>query len=196
MRGIKHQLNEGWQDYLRAHYADTKNAELLVAVGLPKNSYRTLRRLASELGLRKSEAFMTACQRHAAKCAGDALRGVGNAGKRNLLLSVPHRFKPGVTNMERLGAEGERRRAEKSAASRRETVRKERIRIKWGLEQRTRMVLVRQSRQVTTLRNGLKRRGYVVPKRGSKIIYYNNNTRRSALMEIHALELGLTILAS
>lgn len=187
-------MPDGWEDYLRAHYAETKNEALLAELGMPPNAYRTMRRLASSLGLKKSAAFMAACQREGVSKARDVLRGVGNAGRKNLELGARYRYKPGETCVQRLGEEGERRRLAKSHATRNETIRKERMRIRWGLEQRTRMKLVSEDRRATTLRHNLKVHGYEIPCRGSKTIYYTNHTRRSALMETHAAKLGLTIL--
>lgn len=86
------------------------------------------------------------------------------------------------TSLHRLGKRREKKRVEKAVATRNATIRDERMRIRWGLEQRTRMKLNPQPRAALCQRYYLRRLGYHID-RGSMICRYDQNTRRSLAME-------------
>lgn len=196
MRGVKTIVTAADELWLVEHYADTKNADILKHLGWSPCAWRTLRRAAHRLGLKKSAAFMRRCQAHTTECARIANQGEGNAGKVNLLkYGRVHQFRKGENNTMRNGEDNERRRLAKMRETRNATIRRERVRINWGLEQRTRLKLVREPRERTLLRHNFKARGYDVPCRGTMTIGYDGQTRRSAVMERHARELGLEIIA-
>lgn len=191
MRGIKRQITDAQRRWLTQHFACTANAECLAALGWPANAWRTLRRIAADMGLEKSREFMAGAQANAARQAAIANRGEGNEGKRNLLVyGAAHRFQKGVTSAERLGEERNRERLRKAHATRNATIRSERMRIKWGLPQRTNLKLTGSAKH-RNLRHSLKKRGYIVA-RGAHDIYYNGDTRRSTLVESHAAANGFT----
>lgn len=192
MRGKQTQWQQWQLDYLIANFADTKNEELTAHIGV---SLRTMHRMASALGLRKSPEFMVRCHAATVAAAAAANRETGgNAGKINLLRNC-HRFwfRKGETLRDRIGEERERESRRKSREKRNETIRKERMRINWGLEQRTRMKLVCEPTERTSYRNRLKKRGYIVPAHGSRVVYYTDETQRSALVERRATSHGLII---
>ena len=190
MKGKKTIFTSEQERWMREHYAITMNRECANHLG---TSMRTMIRYARELGLEKDPDFVRELWRDNCKLMADANRGEGNRGKINLLkYGVPFRFKPGTTNVQRLGVEGGRKRLAKAHARRNETIRKERLRINWGLPQRTKMRLVK-NRKATQTRYSLKRMGYVVPGRGSKTVYYTGNTRRSSRTETLAAYRGITI---
>lgn len=194
MRGKQTQWQQWQLDYLVANFADTKNDDLTAHIGV---SLRTMHRMASALGLRKSPEFMAACHAATVAAAAAANRETGgNAGKINLLNNC-HRFwfRKGETLRDRIGEERERESRRKSREKRNETIRKERMRINWGLEQRTRMKLVSEPQARTMYRATLKRRGYVIPERGACVVYYTTASRRSALVERRAADNGITIKA-
>lgn len=72
-------------------------------------------------------------------------------------------------------------------------IHKERMRIRWGFDQKTRMRLVREPRERTTLRHSLKQKGYIVPHRGATTVFYDSNTRRNSLVEERAAKRGFII---
>jgi len=184
-------LNAEQQAWLCANFATTLNKDVAAHLGV---SLRTAIRLARSLGLEKDPAWLHGVfmERQAMMAASN--RGDGNAGKANLLkYGAAHRFKPGITSRERLGDERERRRIEKSAATRRETIRKERMRINWGLEQETKLK-IGHCKPKTALRYNLKRRGYIIPGRGANIAFFTSTTNRSETMEQHARERGITVM--
>lgn len=194
MKGTKHIITPAQEAWLIEHYSDTKNADILEHLGWDANQGRSLRRIAALLGLQKSRDFMHQAQTNAMEHARIANQGEGNAGAKNLLLyGVAHRFKKGENNIQRIDAEREAARLKKSHDSRCETIRKERIRINWGFEQKTKMKFTREGAARTSVRHALKKRGYIVPHRGARTIYYDSQTRRSLQVEARATKRGFTI---
>lgn len=191
MQGIKITFTEAQVAWLVANFADTKNDELCERLGCGGS---TLHRWARKLGLTKSRDYMANCNRASLEACWEHNKIFGNDGKRNLIVhGVKYRFKKGTTNVDRLGVEAEKRRMQKSVISRNETIRRERMRINWGLPQRTRLKLTSNKSQIST-RHALKQRGYIVS-RGAKVIYYDGSTQRSAIVERNARKKGLTILS-
>ena len=177
------------------NFADTKNAELAARLGCGES---TVHRLARQLGLTKSREYMVRCNRNSLEACWLANKGEGNHGKNNLIIyGARYRFKKGERPIDRIGAEGEARRLEKVRAKRNELIRRERLRIKWGLPQLTKIKLVLDEKagQLQRMsRYALKQKGYIVT-RGAKVIYYDGSTQRSAIVERNARKKGLTILS-
>lgn len=191
MKGKKTELTDEQRLWLKVHFADTSNAECAEYCGC---NWRTVVRMARSMGLTKSREFMQQAQTKAAQAARIMNQGEGNKGKVNLLkYGAAHRFCKGVTSRQRLGDEKEKERIRKSHETRNKTIASERVRIKWGFEQKTRLRLVRQPKQWISYRNTMKRRGYIAS-RGSREIYYNEKTDRSAAVESNATKAGLIIL--
>ncbi|MBP3245572.1 MAG: hypothetical protein J6M59_10795 [Bacteroidaceae bacterium] len=85
----------------------------------------------------------------------------------------------------------------KAQETRRQTVKRERRRLIFGLEQRTKMKLHingfdERQRRKTSHRYLFKKRGYIV-ERGGNVMYWDENTSRSTQMEANAPLYGLTI---
>lgn len=189
MRGVKVRFTVEQELWLEAHFPTVSNAECARHCGC---GWRTIVRKARAMGLVKSCEFMEQSWRSGV----DAMRmnsGEGNKGLENLLkYGAKHRFKKGVTPLQRLGPEREAERVRKAQESRNKTIKSERVRINWGFEQKTKLRLVRQPQQWVNYRFTMKRRGYIVS-RGSREIYYNDNTNRSAAVEKNAQAAGLII---
>ena len=78
----------------------------------------------------------------------------------------------------------------KISASMKARYRSERLRIKWGLPQKTCMrVAFRRVNQANYKRYILRSKGYVI-ERGSKIVYITPDTTRSARVERNAQAIG------
>lgn len=109
-------------------YRNTKNDEIMLKLDI---SFGTLHRTARALGLTKTKRFMRRCQRDTAAKARDSHIVNGTYPPKGYIIpgSERYRFKAGETPLQRLGARKERRRVEKSAESRRQTLREERARI-------------------------------------------------------------------
>lgn len=192
MKGKKVELTTQQEQWLVNNFADTSNAECAEYCGC---NWRTVVRKARELGLAKSREFMVAASLRGVETMRMMNKGEGNKGKANLLKhGVKYRFKKGETPLQRLGEERERERVRKVHEKRNETIRRDRVRINWGFEQKTKMRLVRQPRQWRSYRYTMGKRGYIV-ERGSRVICYDENTNRSAYVEKNAQQAGLIIKA-
>lgn len=176
--------------WLVRHFKHTKNDEIRSRLGL---SHSTLHRFARELGLTKSRQFMKKCQTATTQAAWVANRRKGWPPKGYIIpRSRECGFQKGVTSLERLGSKREAERIRKAAESRRATVRKERLRIRWGLEKKTKLKLVTNKTKIY-YRYALKKRGYDIT-RGSSVAYVSPETRRSLKVEVNARKYGIQII--
>lgn len=171
------------------NFDHTKNQELADRLG---TSYRTVTRMARELGLWKSKEFVAAMQRNASEHGARANRLMGgNAGAVNLLkYGKATRFKPGTTQRDRMSEDAYAAMLVKRGAARKELFRKERRRVIFGLEQQTNLRVVQCPKEKVLLRNSLRKRGYEIP-RASNEATVTNETRRSIRMEARAEKMGI-----
>lgn len=138
------QLSDQELDWLIKKFGTTENWELADTLGISES---TLHRLARRFGLKKGRAFMRQAQQEAAKAAKyfRDVNGLNEAQKgvysENLQKGKAYQFQPGTNNRQRNGAVNERNRIISSAITRRETIRRERMRIKAGLPQQTKLKL-------------------------------------------------------
>lgn len=183
-------LTDEQQQWLRDHFATTLNKDLAAHFGC---SQETVHRWARAMGLKKDPEWFRTILLERCRMMAAVNRGPGNHGKKNLLIyGQPHRFRKGQTNRERYGEENERRRIQRAAATRRETIRKERMRIRWGLPQETKLRVI-SNRKATEARYALKRRGYIIPGRGSMEAYWDENTTRSTVVENNVAKVGIKV---
>lgn len=183
-------LTDEQQQWLRDNYATTLNKDCAAHLGISESS---VHRWARQLGLTKDPDWFHALVIDRCHMMARLNRGPGNHGKKNLLIyGQPHRFRKGQTNIQRHGEEKERQRIAKAAATRRETIRKERQRIRWGLPQETKLRVI-SNRKATEARYALKRRGYIIPGRGSMEAYWDENTTRSTVVENNAAKVGIKV---
>lgn len=175
----KIELTERQQAWLTKHFKHTKNDECAIRLGI---SPRSVVRIARSLGLNKTPQFIAKCQANAAEAAKRSHLLNGTYPPKGFIIprSEEFRFKEG--EKKRWDAKKEALRVQKSAESRRETLRKERIRVKWGLEQKTFLRVLKQSKRHIYLRWYLKRRGYIIDEEAG-IAYYTDETRRGKMIE-------------
>ena len=185
MRPYKYELTPEQEKWMIAHFKHTKNEEIARRFGW---SQSTMHRFARRLGLKKSKQFMHACQRETTRKAMESHLKNGTYPPKGYIIprSEENRFKKGETNRQRLGKRGERKRIEKAAATRRQTVKEERARVLFGLPQKTKLKIVRRPHYVCCQRYYLRKLGYVIP-RGSFIVYYGPETERSEKYETRTL---------
>lgn len=189
-RTTKITFTDEQRDWLIEHFPTTLNKDCAGYLGV---SMRTMIRFARELGLEKDPAWLHGVFMERCSMMAEANRGEGNHGTANLLkYGKAYRFKKGVSPRQRLGDEREKERIAKSVASLRETRRKERMRVNWGLEQQTKLK-IGHNKKKTVMRHSLKKRGYIIPFRGASVAYYTDNTDRSHIVEQHAKEIGIEI---
>lgn len=200
-------LTEREIQWIIRHYQHTKNDDIMDKFGIGE-SY--LHRIARKYGLRKSRQQMKKTQSNATAAAHEVCRRFGiysetaermkkkmremyERGER-----IPGSFAPGETNIERFGAKRNRERIEKSRQKRIETIRRDRIRLHWGLPQKTKMHLTydgynEHHRKKTMHRYLFRKYNYIV-ERGSNEIYYDEETDRHPKMEANAHKYGLKVM--
>lgn len=180
------------RQWLIDNYPTTLNRDLAAHLGISESSVHRWARL---LGVKKDPDWFHGLVLERCALMARLNRGEGNNGKNNLaILGEKTRFRKGQTNRERYGEENERRRIQRATESRRETVRKERMRVRWGLPQETKLRVIR-NRPATELRYTLKRHGYIIPHRGATTVYYDASTNRRDVLEQHAAALNIQVLS-
>lgn len=182
-------LAQEQREWFVANFDHTKNQELADHLG---TSPRSVTRIARELGLWKTKEFVAAMQRNASEHAARANRLMGgNAGMSNLLkYGRAYQFKPGESNKDRMDEEALREMRRKIGASRKETFRKERRRVIFGLEQKTNLRVVQCPREKVMLRMNLRKHGYEIARASNEAIV-TPDTRRSIKMEARAEKMGI-----
>lgn len=177
-------------EWLKENFCHTKNQKLADELG---TSSRSVTRMARTLGLWKTSEFVAAMQQNAADHAARANRANGgNAGTKNLLLyGKAYRFKAGESNKDRMSKEAFKEMHRKIGESRKETFRKEKRRVLFGLEQKTGLRVVQAPKTKISLRNGLRKKGYEIA-RASNVALITAATHRSEVMERRAISMGIT----
>jgi len=177
-------------EWLKENFCHTKNQELADKLG---TSPRSVTRMARALGLWKTSEFVAAMQQNAADHAARANRANGgNAGTKNLLLyGKAYRFKAGESNKDRMSKEAFKEMHRKIGESRKETFRKEKRRVLFGLEQKAGLRVVQAPKAKINLRNGLRKKGYEIA-RASNEAFITTATHRSEMMEHRAISMGIT----
>lgn len=183
-------LTQEQLEWLKENFGSTKNQELANELG---TSPRSITRMARELGLWKTKEFISAMQRNASEHGARVNRANGgNAGTKNLLVyGKAYRFKAGESNRDRMSEEAFKEMNRRIGESRKETFRKEKRRVLFGLEQKTGLRVVQCQKEKISLRNNLRKHGYEIARTSNEAIV-SDNTRRSAIMETRAIQMGIT----
>lgn len=191
------------------HYQHTKNNDILEKFGIGES---TLHRVARKHGLKKSRQFMKKMQAEITEKARQTCEAFGlydelAERKRAEMQAykergeeIPYGFRKGVSSIERLGRKKFEETMRKAQETRRQTIKSERRRLVFGMEQRTKMKLHiggfdERQRKKTCHRHLFRKHGYIV-ERGGNTIYYDEQTRRSKQMEANAPMYGLKIMAA
>jgi hypothetical protein len=181
MQGVKTVLDEKKLDYLIRHFKDTDNEYLAMKLGI---SETVLHRYARQFGLKKTKAHMRQMQREAAAAAkaSNIAHGTYPPKGYHIPRSEEFYFQKGVPSRQRWGKVKERKRLEKSAAARKAIMENERMRVRMGLPQLTKMKVTQQPRQQILDRCYLKRRGYVLDE-DTLTAYWTPTTKRAVRLE-------------
>lgn len=191
------------------HYKHTKNADIMQRLGIGES---TLHRLARKHGLKKSRQHMRKAQAEASAAAREVCvrYGIYEETRQRMTVKmqemyargeyIPGSFMPGVTNEQRLGPKRNRERIEKARSTRNESIRKDRVRIHFGLPQKLKLKLnyngyTEAHRKKTIHRNLFRKHNYIV-ERGSDEVYYDELTDRRPNMEANAHKYGLTVMSA
>ena len=165
--------------WLCRHFRNTKNAKLAAKLGISESG---LHRLARRYGLKKTPQFMRKTQAATTAAAKASHLKNGTYPPKGYIIPRSEEFRFGMPRAYKETPAKKRKRIEKAVQSRRETVREERIRIRWGFPQLTKMPLNPKPRAAAEIRYYLKTRGYHV-ERGSMVAYYDENTNRCPFIE-------------
>lgn len=79
---------------------------------------------------------------------------------------------------------------EKILDAKRKTREAEKRRVLYGFEQQTKLKVVRQPVSKTNLRYAMKKAGYIEE---GRVMWYDNNTRRSTKREVRASQFGIEV---
>lgn len=187
--GKKIELTEKQLDWLMTHYSDTKNQDICERFNISK---WTLLLIRKQYNLSKSEEFIAKCGK---ENFGKALKAQKAKGYPNQINLRIHSQKA-IENAQKTISE--RRKDEEFCKQWRknlskgikETWEKERRRVLFGFDQKTKLRVVKTPQQKISLKVNLRKHGYEIEK-GSNIAYINDNTKQSALMEKRGVIMGI-----
>ncbi len=197
-------LTEKQIGWIIRHYQNTKNEDIMQKFGIGES---TLHRVARKHGLKKTKQFIKKCQQNATDLARVTCERYGvyeaNAEyarkqwvKRKESgepMSKWNVFQHGESNKTRLTPKRFKEAIDKAQKKRNETIRKERMRIRWGFPQKTKMKLVSGGHKRSAHRHLFRKKNYIV-ERGDNYIYYDEDTNRSPIMEANAHLWGLKVM--
>lgn len=193
-------LTEEQQAWIIKHYKHTKNPDILAKFDIGES---TLHRLARKYGLKKSKQYLKKQQLVNAEKGRATCEEYGiydeNSERQVERWRIAkeegrsYGFQKGVSNKQRLTKKQYKAMCEKMSVSINEVWRKERMRVNWGLEQKTKLRVQSGGKKRIQHRMLFRRRGYIVAK-ASNNVYYTENTNRSLIAESRAKSRGLTIL--
>lgn len=192
-------LTEKQIAWIVKHYKHTPNYDIMDKFGIGES---TLHRIARKHNLVKSKQYMkrtanennanamSTCRRY--KVYEQNAEYARRQWKQWKEEGISHGFKKGESIESRYGKKRAKAIYEKVRVSRNETIRKERIRINWGFEQKTGLKLTGAGRKAALSRYLLKKANYIV-ERGCTHIYYDDLTERNITLENRARINGLKI---
>ena len=141
-------------DYVRRNFADKTGYELVAETGLSKS---TINRIQARYKLRKSKAHLHDVGVRAGKASNIARGG-----------DSPACYTPEAKA--------------KRVATYKETLRKEEMRVKWGLTQKTKIRLRHGPKSKADQKSYLNKKGYVIDE-NKLIAYYTEETKRAKRLE-------------
>lgn len=180
-KGKKIILTPEQEEWLKNNFPLKKNIEIAEHLGVSESAAC---RFARKFGLKKSEEFKKMWYSNAKEAAKRWFRIHGTNLPPGWIIpgSEKHRFKKGETSLERLGKEGEARRIRKSVEARNKTIKTEKARILFGLEQKTKLKIFAMGRKKVMFRYYVRKQGYIVDD-DARVIYYTNTTKRGKRIE-------------
>lgn len=205
IRGSYHELTEREEQWIVRHYHNTRNGDIMTKYGIGESQLNKVRK---KYGLKKTANFMRKMRREAVAHSVTAFRDHGEserAAERAREQWAERKrtgdygnvgFKKGESNKDRMSPKRYRQMVEKARQKRNETIRKDRIRIHWGMEPKTKLVKnwdAKRDWHRSHYRYKFRQFGYDVES-GSNDIYYFPDTVRHPIMERNAQKWGIRIL--
>ena len=206
-------LNDEQLAWLRRWFPVTENNRLCKAMGI---SHFKLHEFARENGLTKSEAGMKAIKRRQVKAMvktnekngcydrkrGHPVSEATREGNRRRWEEEHNGLRENaLLKLKRENPKKYQEAMEKKRQERKETIRKEKMRVLYGLERKTRLkavVMTPYTRSQLQHRTSALRRGYLLDEDcregqpGRYVIYYDDQTERSELFERNCVRDGFT----
>lgn len=183
-------LPRGGVKWLKEHYPDTPNCEIMAHFGISKG---VLDRMVREYRLRKSPEYLKAINRESLRLATKAAMAKGWPPKGYIIPKSEEARRKGwekIAEM-RTDAEINARWRKNMSESRKKLYKDEKRRVLFGLEQKTKVKVVRASHAKVCCRSDLRKSGYIIPK-GSNVAYWNSETLRNEERENGAARYGIT----
>ena len=180
-KGVKITLTEKQEAYLVRHYPNTKNDVLMEKLGL---KFSTFHRIVRSLGLKKTKQFMKKMQHECSEAAKASHMKNGTYPPKGYRIprSEEFQYQPGEKPWSRCGRRRWNNAHRRGSEKRKETFTEERVRRNWGLQQRTKLRVLRQPKQKILDRHYLKKCGYILDE-VNLIAYWTPNTRRATRLE-------------
>ena len=168
------------EEWLKTYFPCTTNEECAKELGMSRSA---VIRFARQFGLEKTPEFMykMQCANFRKATAIISLRGYPPKGY-IVPESEKYRYKKGESIRQRLGEERDKERIRKARESLIATRKRERARVTFGLEQKTKLKVISQPREKISARYWLRKRGYIVDD-DARIVYYTDSTIRGKIAE-------------
>lgn len=192
-------LDEKAIKWIIKHFKHIPNYEIMDKFNIGES---TLHRVAKKYGLKKSKQYLRkSCQRNSKKameiCRQYNIYEINAEFSRQRWEQWKAEgrqvgFKKGESNRDRLSPRAYKKMLEKVSTTRREIIRKDKIRINWGLPQKTKLKLTSPGKKAIQYRYLLKRLNYIVV-RGDIRVFYDEHTNRNLTTERRAIINGLKI---
>ena len=194
IRGSYHELTEREEQWIVCNYHNTRNGDIMAKYGIGESQLIRVRR---KYGLKKTDRFMGKMQREAVAHSVTAFRDHGESERaaeraRQQWAERKHTgdygnvgFKKGESNKDRMSLRRYKAMLQKIHRTRNEAIRKDRIRIHWGLEPKTKLVKnwdAKRDWRKSHYRYKFRQFGYEVDP-DSHDIYYLADTVRHPIME-------------
>ena len=201
IRGTYHELTEREEQWIVRHYHNTPNGDIMVRFGIGESQLIRVRR---KHGLKKTDRFMRRMRREAVSSEMAAMDEHGlrqEAAERARKAWAERKasgdygrvgFRKGESNKDRMSPRRFKAHMAKVHATRNETIRRDRIRIHFGLEPKTKLVRnwdAQRDWHRPHYRSKFREYGYDVEPRSCDV-YYRPDTRRHPVMERNAAKWG------
>lgn len=180
-------IDEKIKNWLIKHYKHTENNIIMAKFGL---SNYFLHKYAKELGLKKSRAFMLKVARANSAKGFAVIADKGWPPKGYIIPNHEEGVRRSVARTK--GKKQKKKHIEKRVATMNDLRKKEKRRVLFGLEQRTKLKVIRAPKYKIYLRHKMRQLGYLIVK-CSNTAFYGTDTKRNPYYENKAKEYGINI---
>lgn len=201
IRGSYHRLTEREEAWIVRHYHNTKNGDIMAKYGIGESQLNAVRK---KYGLKKTDRFVKKMRTEAVEHSVVAFREHGEserAAERARAAWAERKrtgdygrvgFQKGESNRDRMSPRRYKAMLQKIQQKRNETIRRDRIRIHWGMEPKSKLVKnwdAKRDWHKPHYRYKFRQYGYDVEPDSSDVYYYPD-TVRHPVMEANAEKWG------